>query len=312
MQASPLVETYRHLESIPGVSLRTRGELVSLQVENDSASAEVFLQGAQLAHYQRHDEPPVLWCSPLCDYREGNPLRGGIPICWPWFGDLDANPHAIRRQYHSGGAHGFARNRLWQLDNVERVRGDLTRATLSLPPDSDCAAGESPTCAAALQLTIEVGKRLRLGLDVHNPGPEAFYFSAALHSYYAVSDIDAVRVEGLERLSYLDTVGEASHGRQRGPLTIDREVDRIYHGTWSPLKLVDRGWRRVLLISSEGSDSAVLWNPWVDKAKRLSQFADEAYREMLCIETANAGDDFVVLQAGERHRLGFTLRCKPL
>ncbi len=303
---------YSRFEKLPGVRLEQVGELLAVGIENDSASALVFLQGAQLAHYQRHGEHPVIWLSPHCDYRRGTPLRGGVPLCWPWFGDLASNPLAIRRQVplHIAGAHGFARNRLWRLESVERPRGDLTRLVLSLNLEE--RQEDAWPVATALQLTLEIGQRLKLALEITNRSAQAFFFSGALHSYYAVSDIDRVSVQGLERMTYVDSVGERRYGRQRGLLHIDREVDRIYHGTWSPLKLIDHGWRRVLLISPEGSDSSVIWNPWVDKSRRLSHFADGAFREMLCIETANAGDDFVVLQPSQRHRLGFTLRCKPL
>jgi len=303
---------YRRFEKLPGVHLEQRGELLAVCIDNHSAGATVFLQGAQLAHYQRHGEPPVIWCSPLCDYTKGVPLRGGVPLCWPWFGALDKNPIPIRRQVpvDIAGAHGFARNRLWRLDNIERPRGDLTRLRMSLALD----AGQEPAwpLAVALQLTIEVGPRLLVRLEVSNPGERAFYYSAALHSYYAVSDIDTVSVAGLERMNYLDCARGRSHGRQRSTLAIDREIDRIYHGTWQPLALVDRGWRRALVISSEGSDSAVVWNPWKEKSRRLSHFAGDAYREMLCIETANAGDDFAVLRPGQRRRLGFSVRSRPL
>ena len=306
----PGVDHYREFNALPGIHIAFHGELLAVDIDNQSASARVFLQGAQVSHYRRHGEPPVLWCSDQCDYREGTPLRGGIPLCWPWFGVLDKNPAAISRQVVGGDrpAHGLVRNRVWHLAGIEQPSPALTRLilTLSVTPENGWNA------PASLTLVVEIGDRLGLDLYVTNDGPEAFYFSAALHSYYAVSAIDRVRVQGLERLNYIDCVDGWTTRRQRGDLAIAAETDRIYHGTWQPLTLVDRGWRRALVISSEGSDSAVIWNPWIDKSRRLPQFADAAYKDMLCIETANAGDDCVVLEPGQQHRLGFSVRSRPL
>ncbi|TGD76048.1 D-hexose-6-phosphate mutarotase [Mangrovimicrobium sediminis] len=303
---------YQRFEKLPGVRLEQHGQLLALRVENQAASALVFLQGAQLAHYQRQGEHPAIWLSPQCTYQRGKPLRGGVPVCWPWFGDLERNPAAIRRQWRAADApaHGFARNRDWRLDDVSCPDPERTLIDLSLTvAATDDAAWP---LGALLQLHIEVSARLRIELRVSNQAATAFYYSGALHSYYAVSAIDTVRVDGLQRLNYIDCARDWDHGRQHGELAIDGETDRIYHGAWGPIRVIDHGWRRVLHLSSEGSDSAVVWNPWVEKSQRLSDFADDAYRGMLCVETANAGEDFAIVEPGETRRLGFTLRCRPL
>ena len=303
---------YQRFEDLPGVHIELHNELLAVRVENERATATVFLQGAQLAHYQRHDEPPIIWCSPQCDYRKGTPLRGGVPVCWPWLGALDKNAFAIKRQIplDIAGAHGLVRNRPWQLTAIEQPRADLTRIIMSLSLD-DQQESAWPM-ASQLRLTISVSNRLQVNLEVSNRTEYPFYFSAALHSHYAISDIEQVSVNGLERMNYIDRAHNWSHGNQRGPLVIDREIDRIYHGTWQPLSLIDHGWHRELHISCEGSDNAVLWNPWKETSSRLSQFPEDGYRNMLGIATANADDDFVVLMPHRQHRLGFTVRCRPL
>lgn len=303
---------YQRFENLPGVHIELHNELLAVRVDNEAATATVFLQGAQLAHYQRHDEPPIIWCSPQCDYRKGDPLRGGVPVCWPWLGPLDKNAYAIKRQIplDIAGANGLVRSRAWQLTAVEQPRPDLTRIILSLSLDEQQEAAWP--MATALQLTISVSRRLQVNLDITNRTDYPFYFSAGLLSHYVVSDIDQVSVNGLERMNYVDLTRDWSYGNQRGPLLIDKEIDRIYHGTWQPLSLIDRGWHRELHISCEGSDNAVLWNPWAEKSRSLSQYPDQGYRDMLCIGTANADDDFVVLMPHRRRRLGFTVRCRPL
>ncbi len=312
MTAAHLKSLQAQFSHLPGITFETHNELVAVHVHNEVASARVFLQGAQLSHYQHHGEPPIIWCSPHCDYSAGTPLRGGVPVCWPWFGNLVDNHHVIQRQVgiDNPSAHGFVRNRQWQLKAIEQPDSTVTRLVFSLEL-AEQQESAWPT-ATSLCLTITIGKRLQMFLDFANRHRHPVYVSAALHTYYAVSDINTVSVRGLDGLNYRDSLQQGQLNRQRGDLIIDQEVDRIYHGTWNPITLVDQGWNRALIISSEGSDSSVLWNPWQDKARRLSHFADDAYREMLCIETANADDDFVVLKPGERHRLGFTLRCRPL
>ncbi len=303
---------YQRFEDLDGVDIELHNELLAVRVNNASASALVYLQGAQLAHYQRHDEHPVIWCSPQCDYRKGTPLRGGVPVCWPWLGALEDNALPVRRQVplDIASPNGFARHRMWQLAAVECPSASLTRIRLTLSLD----AGQETAwpMASALEMTIAVGDRLQISLAVTNHSDYPYYFTGALHSHYAISDLGQVSIGGLERMNYVDRNRDGAHGRQRGALAIDGAIDRVYHGTWQPLTLVDRGWRRELLISSEGSDNAVVWNPGAEKAQNLSHFPADAWREMLCIETANAEEDFAVLKPGKTHHLGITVRCRPL
>lgn len=309
--AATMQSLYRRFGEIPGIQIELHRSLLAVQVQNAAATATVFLQGAQLSHYRRHGEPPVIWCSPQCDYTEGTPLRGGIPICWPWFGALDRNPDPVREQLAgTAGAHGLVRHRPWALIDVQPLDDRLTRLVLAL----HLAAGEEPAwpAATALTLTLDIGDTLCVSLNVDNRSDDTVCFSSALHSYFAVSRIDRVSVDGLHGLDYIDCLRDWSTRRQQGPLIVDAEVDRIYFGTEHPITLVDTGWQRVLSVESSGSDSAVIWNPWTEKSRRLSQFADDAYRDMLCIETANAATDFIRLPPSQQHELSVTVRCRPL
>ena len=303
---------YRQFGDIPGITIELHKELLAVRVDNDRASATVFLQGAQLAEYRRRDEQPIIWCSPLCDYRSGTPLRGGIPVCWPWFGDPGRNPEPVRQPLAGLdlSAHGLVRNRPWQLQDVRHPAPDYTVLTLVLELAQD--AEPAWPHATRLTMTIGVGEQLSVDLEVLNNSDRAVAFSSALHSYFAVSDIDRVCIDGLEGLEYIDCLDDWSSQQQQGSLTFDREVDRIYHGTDKPITLVDRGWQRVIEVIPAGSNSAVIWNPWIEKSRRLSQFADDAYRSTLCIETANADRDYIHLDPAGSHRLAVTINCQPL
>ena len=305
-------QLYSQFGELEGVSIELHKELLAIRIDNQQATATIFLQGAQLSHYQKNGEQPTIWCSPHCDYQAGQPLRGGIPLCWPWFGDIKKNPAAIQQLINQpdASAHGFIRNRDWQLLKVEQPHAGLTQVELGLT----LSEGEEPLWpfATQLSLTISIGEQLQLHYTVHNQSPHSVVFSNALHSYFAVSDISQVQVNGLENLNYIDCTDKRSKQRQQGPVIIDKEVDRNYSGTYSDISLVDKRWQRVITLNVQGSNSAVLWNPWQDKAKRLSQFADNAYQQMLCIETANIDADSVELAHNESHQLTLTISSSTL
>lgn len=311
--ASRMQSLYQRFGDIPGVFIELHRSLVAVRVDNAVASATVFLQGAQLSHFQPHQQQPVIWCSPTCDYSPGTPLRGGIPLCWPWFGDLNRNPDGVSAKTYikEASAHGFARNRDWELLDIEQTT-DRQQTTLVL--GLTLQEGEVPgwPFATTLRLRIQVGSSLQLEFLTHNIGSSTLVYSSALHSYYAVSNIDSVSLDGLDGLEYIDCLRDWTSGHQQGALRIDREVDRIYHNTERDITLIDGGWKRAIHVKSRGSRSAVVWNPWNEKAQRLSQFPDSAYREMMCIETANVDRDCITLQPGESHSLSLEVQTTPL
>ncbi len=304
-------QLYQRFGDIDGITIELHKELLAIQVNNEQANATVFLQGAQLSQYQRQGERPLIWNSPLCDYQSGKPLRGGIPVCWPWFGDLNRNDKQVQTQINTinPAAHGFARTAQWQLEDIVRVDAGHTRLQLSLPITAD-EHSEWPF-ASQLSLQLDIGDQLELCFTVHNQSMQAFSYSAALHSYFAVSDIDDIVINGLEQCNYIDCMDNWHSKQQQTSLIIDQEVDRIYYlndrsnntETEQPISIIDQGWNRAINIASQGSNSAVLWNPWIEKSKHLSNFADDAYQKMLCIETANAAADFVTLEPQQSHQL---------
>jgi glucose-6-phosphate 1-epimerase len=302
-------QLYNQFGELSGITIELHKALLAVRVENAQASATVFLQGAQLSQYQRRGEAPIIWCSEQADYKQGQSLRGGIPICWPWFGDLNFNPDAVKQQVavsaaDSVPAHGIVRNRPWELQAIDIIDDNTTRLTLTLRLEKD----QEPLWphASDLKLIINIADQLNVQFEVHNRSNQTIAFSSALHTYFQVQAIDQVRIEGLDQLNYIDCLNDWSEHQQAGTITIDGEVDRIYRNTQQPITIHD-GNSRIIYVRSSGSNSTVVWNPWIEKAKRLSHFADNAYQQMLCIETANAEQDFIELAAGEKHQLGLTI-----
>lgn len=320
--AEQMQQLYKQYGELPGITIELHKELLAINVENKAANATVFLQGAQLSHYQINGQQPTVWCSEQCDYKTGQSLRGGIPICWPWFGDLDSNPETIQQQFDTSAipadqapAHGFARNVPWQLDNINIDSAELTQLTLSLDTQDNAPNYWPYSCR--LQLTISIGKQLSLSLIVKNNSEQALSFSNALHTYFATGDIHQTQITGLENLNYLDSIDNWQTKTQQVSVSIDQEVDRIYQGTdeqemGKTVSVIDKQWQRVTSITSQGSNSGVLWNPWVDKSKQLSQFNDDDYQAMLCYETANVMEDCKLIAAGDSYTLGLTIDSSPL
>ncbi|TRX73431.1 D-hexose-6-phosphate mutarotase [Pseudomonas mangiferae] len=289
-----------------------RDELTCWRVRQGGAELLVAQQGAQVLAYGRVDQPPLIWLSEDAAFRRGQSVRGGVPVCWPWFGDLRRNPEAVQAAYASedaAPAHGLVRGLDWQLEDVEQQDGAVT-----LHFTLDTRAEPLPHWPQAVQpsLRIRLDERLHLHLENHNLGPRPVTVSQALHTYFAVSDIHRVRVEGLAGARYLDTLRDWRPETQAGALAFEGETDRLYLDVPPRLSLVDEGWGRRVQVESLDSRSAILWNPWIDKGARLSQFADDAWQRMLCIETARVLDDVLVLAPGERHRMGVSLWSEPL
>ena len=281
-------------------------QLVCWRIRAAGSELLVAQQGAQILSYQQGEQPPLIWLSPDAAYQRGQSVRGGVPVCWPWFGDLRRNPQAVQAHYHleQAPAHGLVRALDWELLGIDEG-GDAV--TLRFAYDTRTQPLEGWPRDVGLTFVVRLADDLGMSLETYNRGTEPLTLSQALHSYFAVSDVRQVSVEGLQGCRYIDTLQDWQELRQQEALVFDAETDRIYFDTAARLSIIDPGWGRRIHLDSRGSRSAVLWNPWVDKAKRLSQFPDDAWQNMLCIETANVLEDVVQLNAGERHRLELRL-----
>lgn len=278
------------------------GGLARLSLEAREGVAHVYLHGAHLTHFQPAGERPVLWLSEHSSFAEGRPIRGGVPVCFPWFGPKADAPDAPM--------HGFARLREWALGPVEaEASGEIT-ATLVLAPDAQTRRFFPH--AFSLRADYTVGRGLRMALTVRNEGTSSFRFEEALHSYFAVGDVRRTRVEGLEGAAYVDkTEGGTRRTLGMAPLEIAGETDRVFPGMPGPVVIEDAAWARRIVVARSGSSTAVVWNPWIAKAKAMPDFGDAEWTSMLCVESANAMDDAVTLEPGSVHRLSTVVTVRP-
>lgn len=287
---------------VPGVTFAERfGGTVAI-LEAGGSTAIVALQGAQVLSWrppgQSHD---VLWLSPVAKLGTGKAVRGGIPVCWPWFG-----PHPGDT---AKPAHGFVRSAPWRI--AGSAASD-TRARLVLAFDTSAMDVAMWGQRAQAELEITVGETLTVSLTTDNLSAAPFAMTEALHTYLSVGDIAAVTVKGLEGRTYIDQVADGARKQQIGAIAVDGEVDRIYQVSADEVVVTDTALAREIRISKSGSLSTVVWNPWIEKAARLGDMGEDGYRRMVCIETANAGDDVITLAPRARHRLVTELKVKAL
>ena len=263
-----------------------------IEVQNSSASAKIALQGAHVFHYGRNDEKPILWLSETSDFEEGKAIRGGVPICWPSFGRN--NPNLPQ--------HGFARTALFEHIETKEIDKGTTEVTLKLNDSKDTQ--KLWDYKFELEMKITISERLMMELTTTNLDTKAFKITQALHSYFNVSDISNVKVRGLDKKPYLNALS-SEQCVQDGDIVFEEEVDRVYQEVDAQILLTDKD--RTIHINNEGSSSVVVWNPWIEKTKRMSAMSDEAYKEFVCIESANAFEDFKIIEPNQKHTLKATI-----
>jgi glucose-6-phosphate 1-epimerase len=249
-----------------------------IEIKNNQAEAKIALQGAHIFHYKAKDKPALLWLSESSFFKEGKAIRGGIPICFPWFG-----PH---KSDSALPQHGFARTALWQVVLEEEIDEDTTHIELQLTSTKESL--ELWEYNFDIRLNVFISSELKVTFTVNNIDTKPFEITTALHTYFNVSDISNVSVEGLDG-SYYDDSLRCERKFQEGILTIEEEVDRVYFNASNTVKLYDN--MNSILLEQKGSNSLVVWNPWIEKAKSMVDMPDEGYKSMLCLETGNIGED---------------------
>lgn len=279
------------------LSFEMIGELVAARVATPFATATIALQGAHVMTWQPVGQQPVIWVSKLAKYAPGKSIRGGAPVCWPWFG-----PHASDASFPG---HGFARTVPWALVATKELPDGRVRLEFELT-QSDATRAQWPH-ESTVRNIVTVGEELEVALVTTNTGKTPFRLGQALHTYFVVGDIRQATVAGLEGCDYLDKVG-GGRKRQQGSVTFTQETDRIYLGTHGCCGILDPVMDRTLLITSTGSRSTIVWNPWTEKAEKMGDFGDEGPWQMVCVETANAAEDVIMLRAGETHCLSAQYR----
>lgn len=280
----------------------TIGQLEALEVHHPLFEATVVLQGAHLTRFIPKNESDWLWLSPTARFEPGQAIRGGIPVCWPWFGDPARNAPEVRKRVKTSSPHGFARTALWKLEDV-RENAHEVEISLSLYANDDFADLWNGHALALITFSFSV-RGCQLALTTTNLSSDPLAFSQALHTYLPTTDITRSRVLGLGFSNYIDTLKDWEYCTQDGPVYFDGETDRIYE-SGEPLTIATPGASRKL--TAVGSDSTVVWNPGPDKAIALSDFPDAAWQTILCVETANAASDYRVLNEGQSHTLGMSI-----
>lgn len=260
-----------------------------IEVKNASAEAKIALQGAHIFEYKRNAEEPLLWLSEASDFKRGKAIRGGVPVCWPWFGFCEDR---------SLPQHGFARISMWEFLGGEEIDEGTTSLRFGLTHSEDTL--KLWPYRFELELHVSVSDRLSIELKTTNTDDRPFKITQALHTYFRVSHILHVRVEGLDKNPYLDALTRQNEV-QEGDITFDKEVDRVYQEVHGEVVLKDMN--RTVHVKNEGSSSVVVWNPWIEKTKRMSAMREDAYERFVCIESANAFDDARIIEAGGSHSL---------
>jgi D-hexose-6-phosphate mutarotase len=280
------IDKHVHFESGPG-------GLVVAKVNNSHATAMVALQGAHVMTYQPQGQEPVLWLSAYAKFAPGKSIRGGVPICWPWFG-----PHASEPGFPG---HGFARTVLWEVLSTQVTSAAATRLVFRLAASSkNLQQWPHPS---DVTLTVTIGKQLELDLATVNNDKQAVIVGDALHTYFAVGDVRKIAIHGLEGCPYIDKVGMAKRSVQAGGVSIGEEVDRIYLDSARDCVIEDPQLQRRIRIAKKNSHSTIVWNPWIDKAAKMGDFGPDGYLGMVCVESANADVDVVSIPPGGEHHL---------
>ncbi|MCM2339830.1 D-hexose-6-phosphate mutarotase [Rhodoferax sp.] len=265
-----------------------RAGLPEAEIQTPLASARVALHGAQLLAWQPAGAQPVIWVSQAAVFEPGQPVRGGVPVCWPWFGAREGLP-----------MHGFVRTRPWQVRAASTDAAGQVVLRLGLQDDADTRALWDH--AFDVELVLTIGTTLSMSLISRNTGDQPITLTDALHTYFCVADIQQTVVQGLDGCDYLDKVQNFAQARQAGAVDFTGETDRIYVDTTADCVIEDRATQRNIRVSKSGSSSTVVWNPWRDKV--FTDMAAGEYQQMLCVETCNAGPDQVTLAPGQSHAL---------
>jgi glucose-6-phosphate 1-epimerase len=273
----------------------TPGGLVRAVISTSAGEGDLYLQGAHVAHWTpKGQQRPVLFTSSRSLFAPGKAIRGGVPIIWPWFGGRGGGL--------PGPAHGFARSMEWSVEGTDSKPDGSVGITLALTPnDATRALGYD---SFALRFRAVLGATLEMELEARNNGSEALKYEEALHTYFAIGDVNQVSVSGLEGVTYIDKTDGFQRKQQPGkPVTIAKETDSVYVSTTGACTVHDPVWNRRIVVAKSGSSSTVVWNPWVEKTKGMSDMAPDDWKEMICVESANASDNAVALAPGAAHVL---------
>lgn len=285
-------------------------ELDAIKINHPLFTATLLIQGAQLIEFSPSDTSKnLLWLSKLSKFKKGKSIRGGIPICWPWFGDINKNPASIQSQYHdkdSLPAHGFARNQVWSVVSIiESCHSVDIELKLTSNPDTL----KIWPYEFDLRAHFSFSTHLEMQLTTTNLSVNQMHFSQALHTYLPTTNINETYIHNTHSSHYIDALDNWKEKIQIGRIGFTEETDRLYY--FKPdnreydLRVETPSYQ--LIMNNINTQSAVIWNPWISKSLLLSQFSPDDYKTMFCIETANVLDDFKQLDCQDSDRIQLTL-----
>ncbi len=291
--ATPLA-ALNHRFEIPGIAkiVEDHAGLPSVRIQTPEVSGEIYLHGAHVTSWRPAGAEEVLFVSAKTRWQEGTAIRGGVPVCFPWFADRTEGPKSP--------PHGLVRTKTWQLEAITHADSNVTVA-LSTAADEDTR--KSWLGDFHLLFCATFGEQLRLELIVTNHGDISFRFEEALHSYYRVGNVEAARLRGLNGVAYLDKTAARHEKHQRGDVVMSAETDRIYRNTSASVEIEDPVLKRRILVAKEDSRDTVVWNPWAEKARAMTDLGADGWRQFVCVETGNVGDHGVTLGEGQAHTM---------
>jgi glucose-6-phosphate 1-epimerase len=276
-----------------------QGGLVRAIISTPAVEGELYLHGGHVTRWTPRGQRPVLFLSSKSLFAPDKAIRGGVPVIFPWFGPRsDGKP---------GPMHGFARTQAWTVEET-RLRDDgAVEVALALVPNS--TSRDLGFTDFHLRLHVIFGAVLEMELEARNQAPAPLVYEEALHTYFAISDIHQVAVSGLENTAYIDK----PDGFQRkvqgdAPLRIAKETDQVHLSTTAACVIDDPEWNRHIIVEKSGSNTTVVWNPWIEKTKTLADMAPDEWQRMICVETVNAADDAVHLAPGATHTMKTSIR----
>lgn len=278
--------------TIPGIAEVVPGQnnQPKIRIATPAANAEIYLHGAQVTSWQPSGQEEVLFLSSQSRFEDGKAIRGGIPICFPWFRAKADNPKAP--------AHGFVRTKAWQLESLAQQAGEVV-VTLITESDATTQAWWPHDFHATLRITV--GPSLKLEFVVANTGETTFQFEAALHTYNRVADATNITIRGLDQTPYLDNRDNNASKLQAGDFHFTRDTDNAYLNTQSPVEILDPILPRRIRLEKQGSLTTVVWNPWQEDAAKLADLGDTDWTQFACVEAANILTNAVTLHPGEVH-----------
>jgi glucose-6-phosphate 1-epimerase len=268
------------------------GGLTRVSVTSPAATAEIYLHGAHLTSWFPAGSEEVIFLSRQSQFAAGHAIRGGIPVCFPWFRNKVDDPKAP--------SHGFARTKEWQLDSTGTL-GEAVIVSLSTSSDEATRAWWPHDFRLVHRLTI--GAKLTQELVMINTGATALRFEEALHTYYRVGGAEAVRITGLDGVAYLDNMDDNREKRQAGDIVFTAQTDRAYVDTTHAVEIMDPIFRRRIRLEKQASRTTVVWNPWSTGAQPLKDLGDDEWRSMACVEASNIRAFAVDLAPGEQHSM---------